>query len=406
MHRLNWQSLVAGYEPVDRWKGSMEAPERELTYGSELFLEGGPTADDVHQGHINDCYYLSQLMSLASSRPEAIGDLIEGDATGATVTLHALEDGKRVPKQVTVSGDLAHTESGALYGARVRHSEDPEVSHWWAEIEDAEATIHRRDEVAAAWWVPMLEKGLAAFAEKHGQYGEGADKDGYDELEFGHAYRAMAVLTGEEGQRHTLGDGFDQGVYDALVALNKGEGIATAATTKDQAQAQVESLAGGVIGAMTTTNMSKWSEEEMVAASSALDTAGNVARGEGDMAKHKTRLKEVLGVKKVAKAAPTLRPLVAVMGRQGATAEQDTGDIILQHEYAIVGARLVDKKGKPAADAAAVDMKKSTINLRDPMRAAEARTDGKAADGALDGAFTLTLAQFVQTFGQLDAGKL
>lgn len=75
----------------------------------KLFADGGPTADDVSQGGVGDCWYLAALASLADTMPEVIRQAITdlGDGTFAVRFRNAANT---ADQYVRIDGDL-HTYS-------------------------------------------------------------------------------------------------------------------------------------------------------------------------------------------------------------------------------------------------------------------------------------------------------
>ncbi|HEV7298222.1 MAG TPA: C2 family cysteine protease [Tepidisphaeraceae bacterium] len=94
-----------------------------------LFASTGPSADDVAQGYLGDCYYLATLASIADTDPAAIRDRVVelGDGTYAVQF-----DRKGVNVFVRVDGDLPMANNALAYADLGR-----ERSTWVAIMEKA-----------------------------------------------------------------------------------------------------------------------------------------------------------------------------------------------------------------------------------------------------------------------------
>jgi hypothetical protein len=77
----------------------------------------GVKADDVDQGDLGDCYFLSSLASLAQRRPQALENAIHANADGSyTVQLYqAQPNGTFKPTSVTVDSLLPEQNGQAVY---------------------------------------------------------------------------------------------------------------------------------------------------------------------------------------------------------------------------------------------------------------------------------------------------
>ncbi|MBC7784320.1 MAG: hypothetical protein H7144_10820 [Burkholderiales bacterium] len=104
-----------------------------------LFATGGPTADDVKQGQIGDCYFLATLAGAADVNPNTIRTMIAdfGDGTYG-VRLH---NGTGTAKFFRVDGDLA--TSSTLSVSPVYAKLGAEKSLWVAVAEKAFAYQRR-----------------------------------------------------------------------------------------------------------------------------------------------------------------------------------------------------------------------------------------------------------------------
>jgi hypothetical protein len=134
---------------------------------SPLFASGGPNKDDVLQGQVGDCYYMSPLSANAGANPEAIRKFVAplGDGTFA---VRFFDNG--LPVYYRVDGDmwLDNTGTSLLYAEQGTQS---------------------------AIWVPIVEKAYAFFRRDNSTYasiasGDGKLADQTDALEVGHKWPA------------------------------------------------------------------------------------------------------------------------------------------------------------------------------------------------------------------------
>lgn len=207
-----------GYLRIHGTLGSASAPLTELATGPELFIKGTPTADDVDQGGIGDCYLMAALAGIAARDPGFLKSMMKPDGNGgAVVTLWRREDTRvtlmdhiqrtpphrYIPVQIAVSDELAFkTSDKDLLGAALRCAPSPERVDYWAEPTGPMLSINRKETYQLARWVPLLEKAYARFAQEHGQYGGAAQSGkpagtgGYDAIEGGSPVQTMRVLYG------------------------------------------------------------------------------------------------------------------------------------------------------------------------------------------------------------------
>ncbi len=78
-------AAAPGFAPVDTQSGTMA----EQAADSSLWNDSGPTALDVQQAGIGDCYALATIIEVVNRDPGKITALMVPDGTGgATVTLY------------------------------------------------------------------------------------------------------------------------------------------------------------------------------------------------------------------------------------------------------------------------------------------------------------------------------
>lgn len=212
----------AGFTAVTEIRGSIAAPMVEQSADNALFIANQPTADDVQQGGIGDCYFVAAAAGMASRDPGKLKSMMAADGNGgATVTLWRRQEHKKslrerifggadqydyTPVQVGVSNELAvNISDNRIHGAALRCAPQPGSVDYWSAINGGALEVHRKDVFQCARWVPLLEKAFARFAQEHGQYGGGAPAGqggaaagtpGYDAINSGVANYALHVLYG------------------------------------------------------------------------------------------------------------------------------------------------------------------------------------------------------------------
>jgi len=161
--------------------------------GSDMFIGGTPTAADVRQGGLGDCYFLSTLLGLVEGDPGKINQMMSYDGQNVTTTFKRYDLGSKswVDCNVTVTNDLqvdsAGPAAGELTGSKARIGDDPIRSEYSAATYSGDLEVDRFDSYQMALWVPLMEKCYARFAEEHGKYGMGAGTGGggYDLIDTG-----------------------------------------------------------------------------------------------------------------------------------------------------------------------------------------------------------------------------
>ncbi len=231
------------YTPVNGIVGSVAAPIVDQQPDPGLFIGGRPSADDVHQMSIGDCYFLSTLMSLASRDPGQITSMMTPDGKGgATVRLYRVQvesswlglchTRKFVPVDVKVDGKLdyrgpqrvSNSHGGfQLRGAQLHAATHPCKAEWYSKFAGDKLEVHRDERWEVARWAPLLEKAFAVFAENHSQYGGSSGSDektgntlgtmftsGYEIISSGVPYYVLPVIYGEAAD-HQGSNGGDVG---------------------------------------------------------------------------------------------------------------------------------------------------------------------------------------------------
>jgi hypothetical protein len=184
----------AGFTAVTGFSGTTAAPMVTQEAAPSIYITGTPTAEDVQQGGIGDCYFMAAMVSIVGRDPGKITGMTVADGRGgATITFWRAQPrsagildrilGRNpgrdwIQVAVTVTDDLAvNISNNRVHGAQVRCAPNPKAQDWWATVAAPNLEIHRKDTFELARWAPLMEKAYARFAQTHGQYG-GADPRG------------------------------------------------------------------------------------------------------------------------------------------------------------------------------------------------------------------------------------
>ncbi|WP_345575207.1 C2 family cysteine protease [Nonomuraea rosea] len=189
-----------------------------LTAKNKLWLQGGPSADDVCQGELGDCYFLAPLGAIAHHDPANIKRMVKKSddryVVTFTRTIRHQNRAYRIPQQVELpSAIFAHNDQGVLLGARVRVQRGDPVrrrlktmggmNDQTGQYEDGIEYLQTTYELKTALWAPIVERAYAALA---GTYGLLADQppvsdtanNGYAEIGQGSSsgYAVLGCLYG------------------------------------------------------------------------------------------------------------------------------------------------------------------------------------------------------------------
>jgi hypothetical protein len=102
-----------------------------------LFSTDGPSADDVAQGYVGDCWYLATLSAIARTHPEAIRQAVVELGDGTYAVQFANSNGTKA--FVRVDGDLPTTSWGGMQYAELGKQD----SLWVAIMEKAYACFRQ-----------------------------------------------------------------------------------------------------------------------------------------------------------------------------------------------------------------------------------------------------------------------
>jgi hypothetical protein len=149
----------------------------------DLYAGGKPSATDIQQDRIGDCYFVATLAAVAEKQPDRIRDAIKFDpATGNyTVTLHKEEWGWLPPgyqtKEVKVEVTQQELEDNLKRGGG--------------------STVDNKSGTDKPIWPAVME---TAYAKMHDDNPSDGLAEGYQEIDGGWAEDAMFAITGSEGE--------------------------------------------------------------------------------------------------------------------------------------------------------------------------------------------------------------
>lgn len=164
-----------------------------------LFV-GDPSAVDVAQGQIGNCYVPAACAAVAHADPDSIRDLIRPNEDGSfTVTLHPAGRGAL---QVRVDADVYGNPGSPRYGKGLASNGGE-----------------------APTWFPLVEKAWATHLGSYEKVGQG-----------GSVGQMMADITGRPNKEHWLKDADPDATWQSLLA-GQAEGRAMASGTYGTAEA-------------------------------------------------------------------------------------------------------------------------------------------------------------------------
>ena len=452
-----------GWTQVTSKQGSLEDPivENSLVE-DDIYLGKKPQPEDVIQGAIDDCFFLTAVNSIVNKDPLHLRRMMTYDGTSLTVNFFRKDETKEpgqqwVPAPVSVEDEsllhLLFVGDWIKYGAGCRVGEEPKRAAWYSEVEDGVLSIHKDAQYEAALWAPLLEKAYAKFAEEWGPYGDGGKGEtlepgkkalmeelGYNEEELENGYSLLNWGTisfmyplffgdqaGETGFVDTTTDAANPTFVDPtlLEYLLQFDGVG---------------MAEGEELFLHASQWSSASRERLVAAGRQLLTKAGLAEShprvfaklealvaaEGDEGQLKTIAGELLT--KANSSTPDewavlhsedydrdfKRFFDLVLNTAGSSKTGRARFILPAHIYSVMSSDLRDHSNQPAdigLDAAAteasalVSAQNSTVTVRNPHgRRTENRTGGEENDN--DGLMILTLEEFQRVFTQFSFGRV
>ena len=109
---------------VDKWIDGLDNPKQDFlgvlylenmphytVTDAPLFKSAGPSADDVNQGAVGDCYFLAALADVAYNNPDYIKSMIWSNGDG-TYGVKFYDTTSKLPVYVTVDGELNQYAAG------------------------------------------------------------------------------------------------------------------------------------------------------------------------------------------------------------------------------------------------------------------------------------------------------
>jgi hypothetical protein len=176
---------------------------------NELFGENGPQAQDIAQGNLGDCYFLSTLGGVATEHPEIIKDNIKEhvDPNTGEVVPHQYDvrfyeqdqHGNTVEHWVTVNDSMLRDSNGN---------------------EDYAQTLDNDHDGKWEQWVALYEKGYAVFKSETGDVDQGYDEIGQG----GWGGEAYFAITGQQADADNPANMSDQELLDVLNRTNPADG--------------------------------------------------------------------------------------------------------------------------------------------------------------------------------------
>lgn len=182
-----------------------DVTKQKLNQIVNVFTKGKDDKTDVHwndvsQGALGDCYFLSAIGAVAKTNPAALKKLIKGPDSNGNYEVTMYIDGSyfssRAAKTVTITPEFLVDKNGAPIYAKAGDSE---------------------------MWVMLLEKAYAILRkdEKYWDSRVSGLDDGYNKLKGGWGEEGIEVLTGKEASTLWIKDLSDEEITstitDALV---------------------------------------------------------------------------------------------------------------------------------------------------------------------------------------------
>jgi hypothetical protein len=202
---------------VDKWFKGGDRPSIGNHDGSYVFALGdlfvnGPSYQDINQGNLGDCYFMSALGTVAQHSPDTISNMFIDNGDG-TFTVTFFSSG--VKQFVTVDRMLPADRRGFAVFAG--------VGFMFSTIRNTVASQN------AELWVALAEKAFVQLSES-GWTGQ-ASTNTYDAIDGGFPDLAYRQLTGKSTSSYGLGDSAG-GVLGGMEAYNN-QGLALMLWTKE-----------------------------------------------------------------------------------------------------------------------------------------------------------------------------
>ena len=185
-------SAAGGVNAQVRPAGPAATPPR--FDAADLYGKGGPTAADIRQDALGDCYFVATLGALANQRPDLIRNAISYDAKTGDFTVK-LHDGGKEKSIVVTQADLAYNVS-----------------------RQGGSTIDNTGKDGPAW-PAVIETAFAKMKDSNPADGL---KQGFDRIGGGGwAPDALETITGSRGTEFGYSKGFFESEDAAIGKLGK-----------------------------------------------------------------------------------------------------------------------------------------------------------------------------------------
>ena len=420
---------------------------------STIYIDGSPSVEDIKQGSIGDCWFLASLINVTATDSGHIQQMVTSSGGSVTINLFRYDASAStwVPVSFTTDMTLAQwkdPESGDLYGLHgsgVRVGDPPVTSHWHADVVDDALMINAEHTFEMAMWAPLLEKGLALYTESYGQYGGYAQADnpvrsgsGYEDMDGGIADLSYPIMYGpdvidsdgsetfgETDMTYSPGADLIASNLDALANLLRVEGVGLEEgetfmmTTGISPDTSVERLAEHTRYVVAQRDIDRYPSFKAALQSlirrvetweSATGEAKEVAQHR--VASYAGRLANpgswpILHNEAYGKDYKDLNELLNVVMNLGDDESEGQRFIYAWHSYAVEAATFANREGAPLAlthenlDAQQtnIDPLGSSVSLRNPHGTNSPNEHGTGVEGEDDGAFTISLDQYLRCFG-------
>ncbi|GEM_PF-5461241 len=187
---------------IEMLQGTLQSPNLNSEIDqTTLFIDGTTSADDVHQGNVGDCYFLSAMLQVIHYDPSKIVNMMS--LLGEDVTTKFYYKEKEKWKPVTITTKLGFIKRNNFFmGSMARVSCDPKTSIWSSAIDGSILRINKEQYYEAALWVNCIEQAFTIFTKQYGQYGDGVDPsrptEKFASIESGNSSRCLHIFYGDD----------------------------------------------------------------------------------------------------------------------------------------------------------------------------------------------------------------
>jgi hypothetical protein len=424
-----------------------------------LYIGGGPTLEDVRQGGINDCYFLSAVTNVLQQDPQRLAQCIQPAGNNVSFTFWTTPDNgvnwvretvttDRTALQVVDTTDPTF-DMGPLLAAGVRVDDTPMTSDHYVELDQDVLIVHRDDLYEMAMWAPLLEKAYLRITERSDQYG-GAAAAGVGE-NTGHGYEnvskggrsdiVMSLFYGPDlNAAGVVATNYQPGTdlvplnqtAIAILLASEGYRMGDGGTKDTTNHSMVVSTIGHHQAADRLVQLIEHCHglPEMARYPTLKKSMGQVkTRGQQAIAAIGTPDEDKtinrLGVacrRQIAEDAwPLLRnetadkvwqdlnESLAICGHIGMNQTAGPKNVFSYHTYSVLGANFAKEDGTPIAltidnlpaNLAQISGAKSTVRLHNPHAKNEPNLPSSSQDETEDGVFGMSLDSYLRSFANL-----